>query len=67
MPVRLANAEALLHQKTITLQLAADASDAATADLDFLDDARGSAAYRRDMARVQIRRSIELHFGLGYE
>lgn len=64
MPVRLAPAEALLHGQTITPQLAADAADAATADLDFLDDARGSATYRRDMARVQIRRSIELHFGL---
>jgi len=55
---RAADAENILAGKTLTAQLAAEAAEAAMAATDPVDDARGSAAYKRDMTGVWVRRLL---------
>ncbi len=62
VPRRLSRAEAVLAGRTPTTALVAEAADTAAHDLDALDDARGSAEYRRAMVRVTVRRELAALF-----
>ncbi|WP_342128806.1 FAD binding domain-containing protein [Hydrogenophaga sp. OTU3427] len=64
VPGRVARAEDFLRGRAITPAVAAEAADIVAADIDPLNDQRGSADYRRDMVRVVARRSIARLFGL---
>lgn len=64
IPARVARAEAFLAGKTVTPEVAAEAADIVAADILAMSDARGSEAFRRDMARVAARRTIAGLFGL---
>lgn len=67
VPVRLARAEACLTGRAVTLDLVAEAADAAATDIDPIDDLRASADYRRAMVRVQLRRTLAALFDLPME
>ncbi len=67
IPVRLPRAEAYLAGKTLTVDVAAEAADIVAADIEPVSDARGDAAFRRDMVRVVARRNIAGLFGLPQE
>ena len=58
-PVRVAGAEAALRGKPATPQAFAAAADAAAQEIETLSDIRGSAAYKREMVRVHVRRALE--------
>lgn len=64
VPVRLRKAEDLVKGKTVTARLAADAAEQGAAEIDPISDLRGDGEFRRDMARVVIRRTIEDLFAL---
>lgn len=64
VPRRLANAEAVLTGHTPTCALVSEAADAAAQELDVMDDARGSAEFRRAMVRVTVRRELNALFSL---
>jgi aerobic carbon-monoxide dehydrogenase medium subunit len=57
-PVRVGGAEAVLAGAAATPQAFAEAADAAAADVEPLADIRGSAAYKREMVRVHVRRAL---------
>lgn len=67
IPIRVARAEALLRGQAVTRELAAQAGGIVAADIEVVDDARGDAAYRREVARVVSARSIAQLFGLPQE
>ena len=67
VPARPARAEACLAGRVVTADLVAEAADLAAADLDPIDDLRGSADYRRAMVRVQVRRTLAALFDLPTE
>jgi carbon-monoxide dehydrogenase medium subunit len=56
-PMRLAAAEAVLAEGDGS-QLFAQAADAAADEVQTLGDLRGSAAYKREMVRVHVRRAL---------
>jgi len=56
--MRVPGAEALLAGQRVTPELAAEAAQRAAGDIFALSDARGSEAYRRDMVRVVLRRTL---------
>ena len=58
IPVRLAKAEACLQGRSLTADLAAEAAHCGAAEIDPIDDSRGSAAYRREVAAVVLRRTL---------
>ena len=58
-PLRVAGAEAALIGATPTPAVFASAADAAADEVDPLTDIRGSAAYKREMVRVHVRRALE--------
>lgn len=64
VPRRLAAAEAILTGRAPTAALVAQAADTAAHELDALDDARGSAEFRRAMVRVTVRRELSALFEL---
>lgn len=57
-PVRARSVEAALKGARLDARRIADAAAAVTADVEPFDDVRGSAAYKRDMARVWTERAI---------
>ena len=65
VPRRLAGAEAVLKGRAPTSALVAEAADTAAQELDALDDARGSAEYRRTIVRVTVQRELAALFELG--
>lgn len=67
VPTRLQRAEALLDGQTVTPELAAQAADVVAEDIAPVEDLRGSAAFRREMVRVNARRTVAELFGLPME
>ncbi|NOV27886.1 xanthine dehydrogenase family protein subunit M [Cupriavidus necator] len=67
VPARLRRAEAMLAGNNVTADLAAQAAAIVAADINAVSDARGSAAYRREMVRVIARRTIAEVFGVASE
>ena len=67
VPTRLRRAEALLDGQTVTPVLAAQAADVVAEDITPVEDLRGSAAFRREMVRVNARRTVAELFGLPTE
>lgn len=58
-PVRARAAEAVLRGRPITEELMEQAADAVESEVEPMDDFRGSAGYKRRMARVFTRRALE--------
>ena len=58
-PVRVAAAEAILTGAAATGETFRNAAEAAADHVDPLADIRGSAAYKREMVRVHVRRALE--------
>lgn len=58
-PVRVAGAEAILTGGAPDEATFRNAADAAAAEVEPLADIRGSAAYKREMVRVHVRRALE--------
>jgi aerobic carbon-monoxide dehydrogenase medium subunit len=58
-PVRVPTAENELTGSSPTAQAFAKAAEAAAAAIEPLDDIRGTAAYKREMIRVHVRRALE--------
>jgi carbon-monoxide dehydrogenase medium subunit len=58
VPRRATRAETFLRGRTLTPDVVAEAALLAVADLDLVSDFRGSADYRRDVARVTVRRTL---------
>jgi aerobic carbon-monoxide dehydrogenase medium subunit len=57
-PLRLQTAEAALRGETITDAVLARAGEAAAAEAELVGDARGSAAYKRELLRVYAGRAV---------
>jgi carbon-monoxide dehydrogenase medium subunit len=57
--VRLRDAEAVLNGATISDVVLARAGEAAAAEAEVVGDARGSAAYKREMLRVYAARAVK--------
>lgn len=62
-PLRLAAAEATLRGASVSDALLARAGEAAAAETETVGDARGSAAYKREMLRVHAGRAIRQALG----
>ena len=58
-PIRARHAEAVLRGQPITADLMRRAAEVAEGEVDPLDDFRGSARYKRQMAQVFTRRALE--------
>jgi aerobic carbon-monoxide dehydrogenase medium subunit len=58
-PVRARNVEAALRGQHLTLHAIEDAAALVRDEVDPLDDLRGSAAYKREMARVWTKRALQ--------
>lgn len=58
-PLRLASAEAVLRGATVTDAVLARAGEAAAAGAETVGDARGSAAYKRELLRVYAARALK--------
>jgi carbon-monoxide dehydrogenase medium subunit len=56
--IRLAGAEEVLSGATIDDAVLARAGDAAAAQAETVSDVRGSAAYKRELLRVYVRRAV---------
>ncbi len=63
-PLRATKVEKALQGRQVTLQDVHQAADLVAEEVDPLDDFRGSAAYKRDMAVVFTRRALEQVLGL---
>lgn len=61
--VRLRDAEAALNGATISDAVLARAGEAAAAEAEMVGDARGSAAYKREMLRVYAARAVKQALG----
>lgn len=59
IPIRARHAEAVLRGQPITADLIRRAAEVAEGEVDPLDDFRGSARYKRQMAQVFTRRALE--------
>lgn len=64
IPTRLRRAEAFLEGRVINWTVAAEAGDIVAADITPVSDTRGSADFRREMVRVNARRTVAELFGL---
>jgi carbon-monoxide dehydrogenase medium subunit len=64
---RLPRAEAILNGQPVTAERIWQCAMEASAEIDPLDDARGSAAYRRAMVRVQVERTLADAFDVAVE
>ncbi len=64
VPCRLARAESHLVGHPISQERVAQAATIAALDIQALDDLRASAAYRREVVRVQTERCLSRLFGL---
>ena len=58
-PIRARQAEAVLRGRPITKELIGQAAEAVQGEVEPLDDFRGSARYKTQMARVFTRRALE--------
>lgn len=58
-PVRVRAAEALLTGQTLGRAVIAEAAEVAREAADPVDDLRGSAAFKRDVVAVEVRRALE--------
>ena len=58
------SAEGFLEGRALTWALAAEAGDIVAADITPVSDLRGSADFRREMVRVNVRRTVAELFGL---
>jgi carbon-monoxide dehydrogenase medium subunit len=58
-PLRVARAENALIGAAVTPAVFATAADAAADEVEPLADIRGTAAYKREMVRVHVRRALE--------
>lgn len=58
-PLRLASAEAVLRGATVTDAVLARTGEAAAAEAETVGDARGSAAYKRELLRVYAARAVK--------
>jgi carbon-monoxide dehydrogenase medium subunit len=58
VPTRARSAERFLEGKSITVEVLMETAELAAADIDPVDDLRGSADYRREMVRVVARRTL---------
>jgi len=67
VPMRIPNAEARLVGHAVTRELAAEVAAIVAQDVVALSDQRGGEAYRRQMAQVVTRRTLEDLFGLDAE
>lgn len=65
VPRRLSRAEAVLRGRVPTAALVAEAADTAAQELEVLDDARGSAEFRRTIVRVTVQRELAALFESG--
>ena len=63
-PTRAVAAEALLDQTTGDATTLLKASDALVAEVQFTSDAQGSAAYKRQLARVHLARAVNAALAL---
>ena len=63
-PLRATKVEKALQGRQVSLQDVRQAADLVAEEVDPLDDFRGSAAYKRDMAVVFTRRALEQVLGL---
>jgi aerobic carbon-monoxide dehydrogenase medium subunit len=61
---RLKSAEAVLNQQTINDHLLSDAADAALDDCELIADVRGTVAYKRELLRVYVRRTVRAALNL---
>ena len=59
IPIRAHQAEGILEGRAPTPQRLRDAAETVAAEVDPSDDVRGSAEYKREMAPVMTRRSLE--------
>jgi len=59
IPIRGRQAEDVLRSKSISPELIRQAAEAAEDEVDPMDDFRGSARYKREMAKVFTRRALE--------
>jgi carbon-monoxide dehydrogenase medium subunit len=57
-PLRASSVEALLRSQVLTPDVISEAAAHVTDDIDPLDDVRGSAGYKRDMAAVWVERAL---------
>lgn len=57
-PIRLRSAEAILSSTQATEAVLRRAGDAAADEVDVIGDARGSAAYKRELLRVYVARAV---------
>ncbi|MDR0205585.1 MAG: xanthine dehydrogenase family protein subunit M [Delftia acidovorans] len=64
IPVRQRRAEDFLEGRAITWAVAAEAGEIVAADIKPVSDLRGSADFRREMVRVNVRRTVAELFGL---
>jgi carbon-monoxide dehydrogenase medium subunit len=64
-PTRLTDAEAVLEGRLPDASSIRQACEAAAAAVDPQSDARGSAAYKRQLVRVYVGRAIQAAFGGG--
>ena len=62
-PLRLAGAEAVLHGATVNDALLARVGEAAAAEAEMVGDARGSAAYKKELLRVYAGRAVRKALG----
>lgn len=56
--MRLKAAEAVLSGNAVSDKLLAEAGEAAAGEVEFIADIRGSAAYKREMMKVYVRRAV---------
>jgi aerobic carbon-monoxide dehydrogenase medium subunit len=61
---RLKSAEAVLNGKTADDRLLAQAAEAALQDCELIADVRGSVAYKRELMRVYVRRTVRAALNL---
>jgi carbon-monoxide dehydrogenase medium subunit len=59
IPRRLPKVEALANNQTLTDRLIAEITESYAAEIETLDDLRGSAWYRSQMIRIHVRRALE--------
>ncbi len=59
VPTRLEAAEAVLAGKTVDDKLLSEAGDAAVSKVELIGDEHGSAAYKRELIRVQVQRAVQ--------
>jgi carbon-monoxide dehydrogenase medium subunit len=61
-PMRIASAETALRNAPALSKSFSTAADAAAEEVETIDDLHGTAAYKREMVRVHVRRALEHAF-----